>query len=308
MKVWRFNVPFVRPLVLKGVTHTIREGVLLLRDGQWAEASPLPGFSRESIDDVVAFLSGEQTVGPLKKDIPASLDFALASLGTPIQSRLEVPFNRLLMGDREQVVSGAANCNDGTCSAVKLKVGRGELEADIELVRQVHHQLSGVRLRLDANQAWSFDEAVEFVEALKDIEWEYIEEPLDDSSRLEELYSKTGVRYALDESLIQNAAIEQWPNVAALICKPTILGSQAIGRLAETGKPMVFSAAFETGVGISRVMQLASKFSPQIPAGLDTLDWLAEDVLLNSPKKGNGLMTADSVQISEAALDQMELI
>ncbi len=124
---------------------------------------------------------------------------------------------------------------------------------------------------------------------MDDIELEYIEEPLTDSSQLEELYSRTGVKYALDETLLHHDSVEQWPNAAALICKPTILGGrEPARRLAASGKPIVFSAAFESGVGIARIVQLAAEYSSQVPAGLDTLDWLTDDLLQSSPEKRNG--------------------
>lgn len=302
MNAYRFNVPFKRPLTLKGRIYSHREGVLLEQAGNWAEASPLPGFSAETIDDVVAALRGEQQT-------PAALDFAMSSLNTPLPPQLRVPYNQLLIGDHRQVIDGAESCHGLNCRAVKLKVGQNNVAADVQLVREVSRRIPGhVQLRLDANQGWDFDVAVEFVKALEDVTWDYIEEPLKDPNQLEELYSQTGVRYALDESLRDNSLLERWPNAAAMICKPTVLGGQsAIDRLVATGKPVVFSAAFESGIGIARVMQIASKVSPQLAAGLDTLDWFAETLLQYPLCKQDGFMTLDSFAIDTTRLEQIEL-
>ena len=166
----------------------------------------------------------------------------------------------------------------------------------------------GIKIRLDANQAWEFEDAKCFIERVAGIEFEYIEEPLRNPERLEELHGLTGVRYALDETLVTHQALDMWPHAAAMICKPTILGGrQSVERLVKTGKPVVFSAAFESGIGIVRVMQLASSFSPEVPAGLDTLDWLSDDLLLNSPEKRDGLMIVDGIDVEKNSLERIEL-
>jgi len=283
MRAFRFQIPLNRPLKLRERTHTFREGILLERDGRWAEASPLPGFSAETIDDVVGALRGEQSA-------PASLAFALAAVNEPIESILEVPWNYLLLGEREDVLEGVEKCKASGCRAAKLKVGRNEMHADISLIREVRERLpNDVQLRLDANQAWTLQEASRFIGSLENIDFEYIEEPLQNPNDLEKLYSRTGVSYVLDETLLHSSSLDAWPNATALICKPTILGGRkAVERLVATGKPVVFSAAFESGVGIARIVQLAAEFSPQLAAGLDTLDWLADDLLLEPPQKEVG--------------------
>ncbi|MEM7477922.1 MAG: o-succinylbenzoate synthase [Planctomycetota bacterium] len=283
IKAYRFQIPLQRSLPLKDRVHTERSGILLERDGRWAEASPLPGFSQETLDDVVAALRGE-------KAEPASLQFALNSLEQPELEQTEIPFNYLLLGHREQILEGARRCKQKGCRAAKLKVGRNSASDDIRLVRDVRKLLgSEIQLRLDANQAWSYEQAVKFQEEITDFGIEYIEEPLTDASRLEELFRQTHVPYALDESLLEATALDRFPNVAALVCKPTILGTQLIEHLLATGKKIVFSAAFESGVGITRIVQLAATHGPYTPAGLDTLDWLVDDLLLQSPRKRSGM-------------------
>ena len=294
MNAYRFKIPLTKPLILKSQQHLAREGVLLEQDGQWAEASPLPGFSSETIEDVISALRGE--VPP-----PASLQFALQALEEPITEQIEVPWNYLLMGDREQVLADADKCAHAKCWAAKLKVGRGGLLAEIELVEAVRDRLpDDVHLRLDANQAWSFEEAVTFFQAMESVNLEYVEEPLQDSHMLEKLFSETGARYALDETLLHEDSLDPWPNATALICKPTILGGRsAVQRLTAVGKPIVFSAAFESGVGIARIAQLAASFSPGHAAGLDTLAWLTEDLLARSPEKQNEMFVVPESPVAD---------
>ena len=302
MRAFRFQIPFKKPVLLQGRIYEGRQGVLLERNGQWAEASPLPGFSLETVDDVVASLRGQQKP-------PASLRFALSALNEPLAASISVPYNFLLLGDSDKIAERAIDCQLSKCKAVKMKVGQGSLESDIQLVKEVREALPDkIQLRLDANQSWEFEEAVFFIESLKDLDFQYIEEPLRDPLRIEELFQLTGVNYAIDESLVQNDCLDPWPNAAALICKPTLLGGRsAVEKLALSGKPIVFSAAFESGVGIMRIMQLAAEFSPRVPAGLDTLAWLANDVLKEPLQKEDGLLTTPR-QIDVNAIELEEVL
>ena len=303
ISAYRFKVPTRCDLVLAGHAVSQREGILLERDGWWAEASPLPGFSRESIAEVVSALRGETS----DKPVPAALRFGLSSLSMPTPSHLRVPLNKLLMGEEDHVLADAKSCDQMGFKAAKLKVGRTDPTSEIRLVHQVRNHLPDhVQLRLDANQAWTFEEAENFAKGVEGLDIEYLEEPLQDPLQLEDFYSQTGIRYALDETLAGETSLDSWPNAAALICKPTILGGREdIERLAAADKPVVFSSAFESGVGVTRIMQLAAEFSPNIPAGLDTLAWMEDDLLFHSPRTQDGVMILDEFAVNEESLEPL---
>ena len=296
VKAYRFRIPLKQRIGLKGRTYEEREGVLLEREGQWSEASPLPGFSHETIDEVVDALRGKNTP-------PPALEFALSALDTSFSAPLETPINSLLLGNRDEVLAQANACHDDNPQAVKMKVGQRSTAEDAEIVRQVCECLpEAVSVRLDANQTWEFEAAVDFARRTSDLKLEYIEEPLREPERLEELCNQTAIKYALDETLAREQSLDKWPSATALICKPTLLGGRAaVERLAATGKPIVFSAAFESGIGIARVAQLAREFSPATPAGLDTLAWLSADLLCQPPIKHQGILSFPSAPIVDSA-------
>ena len=303
INAYRFRIPFRRNVMLAGTPVSQREGILLEHNGLWAEASPLPGFSSESIDDVIAALRGDYN----NKPVPAALSFALSSLVEPMPTRLQVPLNGLLLGDETQILADAKNCSQRGFAAVKLKVGRNALDSEIRLVRQVRDLLpTDIHLRLDANQAWTFEEAEEFFKRVEGVDIEYVEEPLQDPDQLEKLFATTGIGYALDESLKGGNSLEKWPNVTALICKPTILGGRkAIAELGTEETMKVFSSAFESGVGIARIMQLAAEFSPGTPAGLDTLAYMKDDLLIRSPSVRHGSLTLEEFAVSCESLERL---
>ncbi len=275
MKLYRYRLPLREPINLKGKNHRVREGLLLETEHGWADAAPLPGFSRETVGDVIAAV---RTDPPFS--LP-SLRFAWESAQQEF-STVNVSVNALLFGDREAVLRAAGDLAVSECRAVKLKVGRAtDVQDDAALVREVRNCLRADQtLRLDANRAWNLDRAIVFGRAVSDLDIEYIEEPTANPAWLEEFWQQTTCPYALDETLVETTDLQPFPHSAAFVVKPTLLGGFAeIERLTRFGKPLVFSACFESGVGVAHVARLAMRCSRDVPAGLDTYSRLADDVL-----------------------------
>ena len=271
-KIWKCDQVLASGLIGRTISH--REGILLHKHGRWAEASPLPGFSRETIGDVIAELRSGTCQSP-------SLQFALSSLEEP-HAAVSVPINALLQCfDRDELIEHAKRLKELGCPAVKIKLSNHPRDADrIHTVRNILGP--DVRIRCDANRRHSFGQSAGIMQNIKSARTEYIEEPINEPLRFEELIAQTDHRasYALDETLAENLSLDLFPNAAAFVVKPTILGSRkCVEELAAYGKPLVFSAAYESGVGIAQIAQLAHEFSVDVPAGLDTYSWLADDVL-----------------------------
>ena len=139
-------------------------------------------------------------------------------------------------------------------------------------------------LRLDANRAWTWDEAVQFAESTSSLDLDYVEEPLATASKMPELWVDTRMPVALDETLQQPDGAESIRGWAeAIVLKPTLVGGlMATLRMAAAARSVgvrsVLSASFESGVGLRGVAAIAAATDAE-PAGLDTYRWLAEDVL-----------------------------
>jgi O-succinylbenzoate synthase len=167
-------------------------------------------------------------------------------------------------------------------AAVKLKVARGgPIEEEITLVKTLLRALRpDQRLRLDANGGWTYVQALAFWQAVADDRVEYVEEPTSVPSDFERLWRATGLRYALDESLRRPVVLSDFPHSAALVIKPTMLGGpDQLRAFTSSTIPCVFSAAFESGIGIVNIARLANQLGTTHPVGLDTYRWLADDVL-----------------------------
>jgi O-succinylbenzoate synthase len=264
---------------LAGHEYRERQG-LLFCDAQtttrWGEAAPLPHFSQETLDDVIR----EWRRGP-PFSLP-SLRFAMDSLNHGLDVP-PVPVNRLLSGSPSDVARRATQCAESDRTVIKLKVGPtlGTVAECARTVRSIRGVLApGVRLRLDANRAWSIHEAIEFGRSVRKFDVDYIEEPTCDPYDLERFWLETCVPYALDETLRETVDLKSFPHAAAFIVKPMLHGGHAdLEPLQRWNKLLVFSGAFETGIGTCHVARLANEFSPGTAVGIDGYSWLTDDVL-----------------------------
>ncbi len=323
-RIFRYRLPLARPLPLAGGAVRERTGLLVRVQADsgawgWGDAAPLPGFSRESVDDAAAEFTalarrlggagfepgggdleswlGREPPEAASPSVRFGLETALASLSRRMRTGTDgelpgfdgaVPVNGLLMGSREEVLRQAARLGDAGCRAVKLKVGSRGAAEDAELTRAVRAAVGqGVSLRLDANRSWSLEQAVAFGKAAGDAGVEYLEEPLRDPARLGEFFDATGIPVGLDESLLELGPddLEGRQEVGAVVLKPTLLGGAARARewaakaLALGVRP-VASGCFESGVGTLAVAGFAwDSTGAAVPAGLDTYRWLDADVV-----------------------------
>jgi o-succinylbenzoate---CoA ligase len=321
-----YGLPLSEPLRLKGKELRHREGLLVeLASGGgavgWGEAAPLPGFSREGLDEVIWQLRGlassmmgrgvtEDILDPegaFARELDATglapsarfgfelalLDLwavssgkALPELLTP-RPRASVPVNALISSP-DYALGETRRARAAGYEAVKLKVGARSVEEDVELVRSVRWALGdAASLRLDANRAWSPEEAERFARGTADLGFEYVEEPLADPTRLPFLAGSHGLPVALDESLadVEPEALEDYGYARAVVLKPTLLGGisrtlRFARRASRLGVQSVISSAYETDVGMSALVALAAGVGDgEVPAGLDTYRRLAGEVL-----------------------------
>ena len=338
--LYRYDLPFSRPLKLEGMTLRHREGLLLRLSGDdgsegWGETAPLPGFSGEGLDQAAeqlrrladSMMGREATAawvdpyGGFARELEGTapsvrFGFELAvwnlygaafgmTLPELVKSspRTVVPVNGLLSGSPVEVLEEAWRMREVGYRTVKLKVGARSVAEDAALVRALYEELGdGVSLRLDANQAWGYEEAAEFLRNVA--RFEYVEEPLADPEQLSGLVREFVVPVALDESLVEMdlGELEEHRYALAFVLKPTLLGgiSRTLGvaeRALRLGVTPIVSSAYESGVGTAALVALAAGIGDRpVTAGLDTYRVLAEDVL-ETPLK----LPAPSVDVRETA-------
>lgn len=246
----------------------------------WGEVAPLPGWSLETLEEAYAELLKE------KESLMPSVAFGLetAELGCTRPSLpLTFPISSLLFGTVKQIMEKADRCAKSGIKSVKVKLSA---LSDEEALFVVSHLKSKFSLRLDLNRAWPLKRSLNFFSHFLPHEIDYVEEPC---SLVEDLY-KFPFPLAVDESLRDTSLdlLLEIPHLKALIFKPTLQGGLKAGKLLteaamKRGVDLIFSSAYESGVGITQIALLAHALNAPIkPLGIDTYSLLAHDVL-NAP-------------------------
>ena len=198
---------------------TQRDGILVrVSDGGvscWGEAMPLPGWPGADLPAtrraLAAWAADPDTDRlPSGRFAHAAVELALLDLEAQRTGRTQaevladggqgaqsVELNALVRNSAE----AAAAVGDGY-GTVKLKVGAPDLEDDVAEVAAVREVIGGTtRLRLDANGAWTTEQAVTALSRLEQYDIEYIEEPVLGLGALSEVAQQSPIPVAVDESL-----------------------------------------------------------------------------------------------------------
>ncbi len=198
----------------------------------------------------------------------------------------------------------------------KVKVGeRGErLADDVARVSAVRRAIGPAgRIRLDANGAWSVDEAESAIHALAQFDLEYVEQPCADVPGLAEIRRRVGymgIPIAADESVRKAEdplAVAHAGAADVLVVKAQPLGGvSAVLRIAaEAGLPMVVSSALDTSVGLSMGAHLASLLPGlEYDCGLGTAALLAADVTGEPLLPRDGFVQVRRIEPDAALLDR----
>jgi O-succinylbenzoate synthase len=357
-RLFTYRLPLTQPVTFGAVTVAERTGLVVRLESAeghigWGEAAPVPGFSIEGCDQVEVELIDclHAVKGRPLGDTPVLLFGALAGslkgtfVSPSVRFAVETALLQLLAADRGVRLAGLLNANavdtlrvNGFVTgspaevierarqlqrngyrAIKVKVGRRDLEEDIATVKHVYHELdSRCGLRLDANRAWTLDQATEFLSAVAGLDIEYIEEPVQTAQCLRELMIRRQTArelttpIALDETLreIEPGDLSRWLGVSAVILKPTLLGGiERTAAFAAAARKQrinaVLSSSFESSLGVAVLGQLAAACgTPGVPVGLDTIGWLSEDLLSEPlPTTGDRMTTARLARVGAMVIE-----
>ncbi|MXW59832.1 MAG: o-succinylbenzoate synthase [Acidimicrobiia bacterium] len=268
------------PVITSRGAITQRDGMLVqVSDGGvtgWGEALPLPGWPGADLSATRRALE-QWAADPDPDDLPderfahGAVELALLDLEArrtgktqaealadvrPVADRVEL--NALVSDAHTAVAEVAAGFR-----TVKLKVGASDLEGDVASVAAVRDAVGDdTRLRLDANGAWTAEEAVEALAQLEQYAIEYVEEPVAGMDALAQVASQSPIPVAVDESL--GSAETQIPeSIAVVVVKPMALGGPrtaytAAHRWIGQGRKVVVTNFFDSAIGQHAALSVAA--------------------------------------------------
>lgn len=297
MNVEPFSLPLAHSLSTAAGDVESREGFLVRVEGEGVgEATPLPGWT-ESLSDCHAALESLDTADPdaVPDDRPAARHGVELAVADARAREAGVPLSRHFGGERRERVPVNATVGDAPADetaervraaadegfpAVKVKVGVRSVAEDVARLRAAR-EAADVELRVDANGAWSREEAREALDALAGLV-SYVEQPLaaDDWAGLRDLPRPVDV--ALDESVPPDPG-RALDCADVIVVKPMALGGpvrarEVALRAREAGVDPVVTTTIDGAIARAGAVHVAASLPEVRPCGLATGDLLARDL------------------------------
>jgi o-succinylbenzoate synthase len=175
--------------------------------------------------------------------------------------------------DRAGAAAAAAAAREAGYGCVKVKVGLGDDAGRLAAVRAAAGP--SMSIRIDANGAWTVDEAIASLRALAPVGIELCEEPVHGLSELAAVRGAAPVPIALDESAALPGALER--QVADVAClKVAACGGitgllSAAARARAAGYEVYAASSLDGPLGIAAALHACAAVAPDRPCGLATL-------------------------------------
>ena len=152
--------------------------------------SSIGSSAKASLDMAIVILMAKELKKPLFKYLGASKPCTLYTDVTISLNPLEV-----MLKDSHDA------CRDGM-NILKVKLGSDILHA-IKMIDSLAKELPEAKLIIDANQAWSVEDSLKFIESMKDIKIELIEQPVvaDDIKGLKTIRDSSDINILADEAV-----------------------------------------------------------------------------------------------------------
>lgn len=322
----------------RGVYTERKIWLLHLEDGNRkgvGECAPLPQLSCDDIPDyseklrvksdefVTAIQQGDEAVSAFfetMRDYPSMLfgmETALENLKTSIAPSLKeraggeafsIPINGLVwMGTFDEMQQRIEQKLEQGFRCIKLKIGAIDFEAELELLKKIRERFGPreLELRVDANGAFKFDEALYKLELLSQYALHSIEQPIKAGqwADMAELCREAPLRIALDEELIgvndpdQKRQLLNIIRPAYIILKPSLHGGMMgvrewVDIARDMGIGSWITSALESNVGLYAIARLAQEiYGPDIrmPQGLGTGQLFTDNIPMPLEIRGERL-------------------
>ena len=292
----------------RGVLHEKPAWFIILREDEKTgvgECSLLPKLSLDDRPDFESRLreicraweSGAE-MGQLNEhpSIRFGMETALRSLSSYSPFMLyPSPFTRgaekieinglVWMGSKLEMQSRIREKLNSGFHCIKLKIGAIDFEAEMNLLKAIRREYdsSEIEIRVDANGAFSPENALEKLSRLAELDLHSIEQPIKQGQweEMARLCAASPIDIALDEELIaiteRDKKMEMLRTIKpqAIVIKPGLVGGIAstkewIEAAQKTDSYFWLTSALESNVGLNAIAQFTATLQPELPQGLGT--------------------------------------
>jgi o-succinylbenzoate synthase len=213
----------------------------------------------------------------------------------------KIPINGLIwMGDKDFMKEQIKEKLQSGFTTIKLKIGAIDFDTELALLKSIRKEFNAdeVELRVDANGAFTPDNALEKLKRLSELELHSIEQPIKTGQWkvMQKLCEITPLPIALDEELIgvidKKQKLIDYIKPQFIILKPSLIGgingsNQWINIAKNANIGWWITSALESNIGLNAIAQYTYQLDVKIPQGLGTGSLFTNNI--NSPlvvKKG----------------------
>jgi o-succinylbenzoate synthase len=198
----------------------------------------------------------------------------------------KIPINGLIwMGDQAFMEDQIEQKIAEGFKTIKMKVGAIDFEKEISILSSIRSRFSKdeLTLRVDANGAFTKENALEKLTHLAALDIHSIEQPIQagDWETMKKLCKDSPLKIALDEELIGINQLDDKNNLLDTIQPPFIIlkpslhggieGTKEWIEIAEAkGIQWWMTSALESNIGLNAICQLAAEYTANLPQGLGT--------------------------------------
>ncbi|MGB1308953.1 MAG: o-succinylbenzoate synthase, partial [Oceanihabitans sp.] len=197
-----------------------------------------------------------------------------------------IPINGLIwMGSKAFMKKQITEKIDAGFKCIKMKIGAIDFNTEIQLLKSIRKEFNAkdIELRVDANGAFAYTEALEKLKRLSELELHSIEQPIKQGQiqEMANLCEKTPLPIALDEELIgvfnvtKKQELLQIINPQYIILKPSLVGGfsgskQWIEIANKKNIGWWITSALESNIGLNAIAQWTYTLQSKLPQGLGT--------------------------------------
>lgn len=253
IELHKLSIPLTKPFIISlGPLYYAENVIVAIHTAEgitgWGESSPFMTINGESADTglVVGRYFEKKMMGQNALDIPqriadmdsviyannsikSAFDMALYDIAAQYAGQ---PLYRFLGGKKdksihtdytvsvseiEKMAHDALEIKQRGFPVIKVKLGKGGA-TDVKRIKAIREAVGyDIPVRVDANQGWTFEEAVETLQALAPYQLQHCEEPLprQDFMRLPEIRAKSPVPIMSDESCCDPYDVQRLIDIGA---------------------------------------------------------------------------------------------
>jgi o-succinylbenzoate synthase len=305
--VLRLSIPLKDPFVTSGGVVAERELLLLrleARDGTvgHGEAAPFEPYDGVPLERAAAALTGGGGRRPPQARAAeeiARLDLHARQEERPLAEpkRDALPVNMTLAaGPPEEVAERARGGLREGYACFKLKVGLPDDEERVAAVRSAIGPWPA--LRVDANGAWSVDDAVRAIRSIEEHDLELVEQPCGSLRELAEVRQRVSTPIAADESVSSLRELRRAAELEACdVVNVKVAGAggfeparELVREARESGLDAFLSSTLDGPWGIAAALQLAAAEEITLACGLATLELFDSPLARALPKPRAGTL------------------